>query len=355
MNQDASLELVDFETSPLITPAGVSSKPLPHVPLTPAQQLIELVDSESTFVTDAFLRNIINIAVMADDPLNFLNRFSVQQVTHCKELPTGLQHEHLVVNLVDSGAPGSSLNLLLERTASADRLFPTPSRFTNHSDSGTVLKSIAQTLKETPPSTYQMIDEPEPPTPSPQLPMFDAATLKAAKLFSGSISSPSMVYKADDRFLGSKNFKGDYAINSRNIRQIHPTSLSIFELAVLADTVHNHDPLYSVFKSQCYWYARTICDIVVKEYRCDVVSGTQAPLTVDDVLLPKNDYLPDLSGRCSGILISGVEETVSSIIASNFKEHLREKRDEVCFIINPFFCLLKFRYRCESDRMSSRP
>src|SRR5271170_7416030 len=327
MNQDASLDLVDFETSPLITPAGVSSKPLPHVPLTPAQQLIELVNSESTFETDAFLR----IAMITDDPFNFLNRFSVQQVTHCKEFPIGLQHELLIVKVVDASAPGSPLNLLLERTASADRLSPTPSRFTNHSDSGTVLKSIVQTLKETPPSTYQMIDESEPLTPSPQLPMFDAATLKAAKLFSGSMSSPSMVYKADDRFLGSKNFKDDYAINSRNIRQIHPTSLSIFELAVLADTVHNHDPLYSIFKSQCYWFARTICDVVAKEYRCDVVSGTQAPLTVDDVLVPRNDYLPDMSGRCSGILISGVEETVSSIIASNFKQHLRKKLDEVCF------------------------
>jgi hypothetical protein len=335
--------------------ASVSSKPLPHVPLTPAQQLIELLDSESTFDTDAFLRNILNIAVVADDPFHFLNRFSVRQVTHCKELLTGLQHEHLTVELVDTDAPGSSLNLVLERTASPDRPSPTPSRFTNHSDSGTVLESIAQMLKVTPPSTYQMIDEPEPPTPSPQLPMFDAATLKAAKLFSGLMSSPSMVYKADDRFLGSKRFKDDYAINSRNIRQIRPTSFSIFELAVLADTVHKHDPLYSVFQSQCYWYARMICDVVVKEYICDVVSGTQAPLTVDDVLLPKNDYLPDLSGRCSGILISGVEETVSSIIASNFKEHLRKKLDEVCFIINPEPCLLKFRYRFESDGRSSRP
>lgn len=329
---NAPLDLVDLsgpKTIPLTTLAGVY-KPLPHVPLTAVEQILEIIDSGTTFDTSVFLRDIVNIAVVTDDPQRFLKEIYVDKITHRKESPFGYQHELLIIELRYSGPP---VNLLLGRTASPDRL-PTPSYFTSHSDSDTVLQSVVQALKTTP-SSYERIDEPE--SHTPKLSILDTASLKAARLLSGSsMSSPSMIYRADDRFLGSKLYNADYINKTRNICEIRPASLSIFDFAVLADAVHNHDPLYSIFKSQCYWYAKTICDIIKKEYTCAVVSGPEEPLIVDGVSIPENDYLPDMSGRCMGILISAVEDTVTSIITSNFKEYLREKHDQVRF----FFFLL---------------
>jgi hypothetical protein len=357
MEEYALLDIVDSSPSgPSTAPAEVPSETPAIVPRTPAEQLIDLIDSGNTFDTASFLRDIINFAIVSNDPYQFLNRFLVQQISHCKEFPSGYQHELLIVQFIDTGVEGSRppTLLFLERTASPERL---TSYFSDHRDSGIVLKSIVEVLKEmhadrqSTHSTYQMVGESEPPTPSPKLPMFDAATLKAAKFISGSMSSLSKVYKADDRFSGATHLK-DYADQAHNIGQIIPTSLTLFEFAVLADAVHNHDPLYSMLRSQCYWFARTMCDVVAKEYRCTVISGTQAPLTVDDISIPANDYLPDMSGRCLGVLISRVEDTVSSAIALNFRKYLQEKHEEVCFFIKSEPYLLKFRYRYDADGMS---
>jgi hypothetical protein len=107
--------------------------------------------------------------------------------------------------------------------------------------------------------------------------------------------------------------------------------LTLFELAVLADAVHDHDPLYSTLNSQCYWFARVICAVVEREYACSVVRGKQEPLSTDDISIPINNYLPDLGGRFTGILINRVEEAVVTAIASNFRKYLQEKQEEVCF------------------------
>jgi hypothetical protein len=43
-------------------------------------------------------------------------------------------------------------------------------------------------------------------------------------------------------------------------------SLSLFDLAVLANTVHIHAPLYSLLGNHCFWFANIICDVLEQEY-----------------------------------------------------------------------------------------
>jgi hypothetical protein len=339
-----------------------------------SKSILSIFDSDLTHETHTFLRQIILYSMVARDPTTVLNRFSVIQIKHCKKSSAGPQHELLLLTVIDTETPKSEpILILLERNASARA---PSSYFLNHPNSATVLKNIMKTLKTKLNSASSSIGSPsslrvsdpscsQPPIPlstfqyhriddsgseshpseSPHLSLIDAATLKASKAFQSSASSSSQVFKADDRFqvLGSES-KKDY-LHCIHITKIVPKSLSLFEMAVLADAVHNHDPLYSPLKSQCYWFASMVCNVITQVYSCNEVTHHNEDL-IDDICVPPNDYKPDWAGRWMGILVSDIEGTVSSVIAENFKVHLQAKQKEVRFIPQPQY-LLKPRYRCK--------
>ena len=325
-----------------------------------SKSIMSIFDSDLTHETHTFLRQIILYSMVAPDPMTVLNRFTVIQITHCKKRSAGPQHELLLLKVIDtqSVTPTSEpILILLERNASARA---PSSYFLKHPNSATVLKSIMKTLKAKLNSASSSIGSPsslsdtslnQPPIPLSTFPyqriddsgseshpsesrlsFIDSATLKASKAFQSSGSSSSHVFKADDRFqvLGSES-KKDY-LNCIHITQIIPQSLSLFEMAVLADAVHNHDPLYSPLKSQCYWFSSMVCNVIAQVYTCDEVTRHNADC-IDDICVPPNDYQPDWAGRWMGILVSDIEGTVSSVIAENFKVHLEAKQKKVCFIV----------------------
>lgn len=327
--------------------------------------LLGLLNSDLSFDTDTLLRDLILFSTVSSDRKTVLDRFMVKSVTLCKDSPTSAsipQHEYLLVQLIDtlpSQSDAKPLLMALERTASDIR--PSSEYFTDHPKSKTVIKSIVEILKETPPAIiesllklttndssaspaldthhpYQaIVDDSQSTTSSPNTPFYglkllDAASLATAKAAHFFTHSSSKVYRADDRFVGMKNLIGLGATSTLNIRQIQPLSLSLFDLAVLADSVHNHDPLYSIFGSHCYWFANIICNVIEKEYKCQTVTSPEYAFTKDTICFPPNDYLPELAGRWMGVLISRVQETFSSVVASAFKIHLQEKQDLVSFL-----------------------
>lgn len=327
----------------------------------PQDSFLQLVDSTVSLDTSSILRDIIHFAILSPDPKPVINRFMVQGITHCKDQPTTPQHEFIVVELMDTSLSGSEpLFVFLERTASNER--PPSTYFGSHPDSTSVLNSIVQTLKEMPDlllsrndsdsslplrssdpadipllsyvaeSQSDVLASSE--SPSHRFPYFDAASLKSAKAVQSSMHSTgsSKVYHADDRFIGAKHFNA-YMESMHNVRQIRPQSLSLFDLVVLADTVHNHDPLYSMLRSQCFWFAATICNVIEKGFTCSTVTSEEFVVSKDDIIVPVNNYLPNLAGRWMGILVSKVEVAVSTVVASNFLRYRQEKRDEVSLLL----------------------
>jgi hypothetical protein len=324
-------------------------------------QLLQLIDSSLTFDTGSLLRDIGLFAMVSPDPRAVQNRFKVQGLTHCKDIhaATGIkmnpQHEFIIAELQDTERTGSTpLFIVLERTASLVQAYPGLSSIPLSLKAPLLPSASIGLLSESQPSRaplcpYQAVasDEIEltPPTrhpsPSHELPPIDSASLATARALYTSTQSTSSVYLADDRFVGSKNL-GAYADSTLNIKQIRPQSLSLFELAVLADTIHNYDPHYSTFKHQCFWFATAVCDVVVREWNCITVTGNAPSVSRDQV---QDHYLPDVQGRWRGIKINKAEDTVSSAIASNFRKYLEEKENEVSFIFYPRCHLLKSRCR----------
>ena len=313
---------------------------------------LQLVETDLSFETKQLLEYIALLASITPDTKSILNRFVVQCLTHCKDSPGSPEHEFIIVDLIDTHRKSGSspLHLILERTASPNQAPDT--YFLGHPDSAAILDSLVQTMKDMPAdllasfsgdnasssgkssSTYRL------------LPSDTSISLSSTKsLHTSTIGSTSFFRQADDRFLGSKNLE-HYAKACHNVRQIRPLDLSLFDLVVLADTVHKHDPIYSVFKSQCFWFASSICDVVIKEYTCTTVNSQRDNLLTpppgrDDICLPPNDYLPNLAGTWMGIAVNRVEDAVSSVLRREFRRHRQQKLDEgsVLFIIYDATCL----------------
>jgi len=328
---------------------------------------LQLIDTKKSFETDTFLRDLFFLAILEVNPMLVLCRMMVRSLTQVKH-PQPPHHETVVVELIDTHHPDADpIIMFLERTASNHR--PDPKYFPSHPSSATVLDSIVRTLKQMPnylqslrmtprsndslspliplfdithttSSPYHpIINEPESEsernTPILPLPWLDAITLAGTQIIHAASQSKSTSYRAEDRFVGAKNLE-IYVPSLHNLRQIQfePNSFSLFDLAALAETVHNHDPLYSMFKSNCFWLGQIVCGVVVKVCRCTTVDNPQyALVTEDDICIPANDYLPDLAGRWMGMLVCNIEETVISVVASNYQKFKEVKRTEVRFTI----------------------
>jgi hypothetical protein len=340
--------------------------------------LMQLIDTALSFDTHSFLRDLTVLAMVSPDYMAFLCRITVVSLTIFKD-PQPPRHEGIVAELIDTGDPNSKpILIFLERTASDKR--PDQQYFSDHPNSGTVLESIVRTLKVMPSTLlaslttsgsnntsslpiplldftsspswhYQPIideseDDHETTRNSPtRLPWFDTVTLAGTKVLHASSQLSDIHYHAEDRFVGLQNVAA-YVPSLHNLRQIRlePNVLSLFDLATLAHCVHDHDPLYTVLEHHCYWFVQIICTIVEMTYHCTVIHNKMyAPVTMDTVCIPSNDYLPDLAGRTMGILVCKVEEAVASVVAAKFLTYKEAKHAEVWhFIFNFDGHLLKY-------------
>ena len=91
--------------------------------------------------------------------------------------------------------------------------------------------------------------------------------------------------------------------------------------------MHDHNPLYSLLRRQCYWFTNTIYHIVSHNYSPITQPKRNTPNT-NEIYIPSNHYLPNLAGRWIGILISKVEEAVLLLLELKFKAlHDQEVKD----------------------------
>ena len=339
----------------------------------PQDGLLQLIDSNLSLDTSQFLLHFVNTALLSKDWEGVVSRFKVVSLTHCKE-PAAAEHEYITVEVEDmkhEGSGSSKYLMLLERTVSDTS--PSIQAFAEHPNSPDVLKSIRNILAGMPRDILQsdsfindthgssvlqgllrrLTTEPPPEssdsipllplepieaaelepdiTPAPsgpsRLQLIDMASVTSLALVNASTHLISARHVAQDKFTGGKHLEL-YANQFQNVRQIVPESLSLFELVVLADVVHDHDPLYSLLRGQCYWFVKTICDVVVEEYACTCVGGnanSSPAASRDEVCTSQKNYLPDTSGRWMGVMITGVENTVTLIVAQNFRAYCQEK------------------------------
>ena len=281
--------------------------------------------------TEIFLRDVKILAVVCTEPAKDVFKiFLINSITLRKDCLRGVEHEYLVVDILHTDSPSASLAMFLERTASDSH--PSADELKKNPENAAIMEGLIDTLRERTlkpsSSTYHIIDSSDSTTTSRDdstLSFMDKFSLLSIGVAHVSSQSFSKVYRADDRWTGGQE-AASYASSARIVRQISPVSLSLFDLAVLADTVHIHDSTYSIFKSHCYWFANIICDVIEKEYNCTI--GAKDELDMDDICIPPNHYLPDLAGRWMGVRVIEVKAAVVSSMASKFQEHHKKMLEE---------------------------
>jgi len=77
---------------------------------------------------------------------------------------------------------------------------------------------------------------------------------------SANSSSGSFDRVAEDHILGEGT--GSFAKDCRIVYQTMPMDLSLFELGILINDIHDERPNYSLLKYQCYWFIYTVISLV---------------------------------------------------------------------------------------------
>jgi hypothetical protein len=268
--------------------------------------------------TGAFLAVYRDGIARSSDPVSSLTRFRVQNITGNKTR-TFSEHEHLSVAVEDLQTK-QTYNFYIERSSSnrPSNSSPssTPSPAPTPPQASTVsLASVGAEdyplLPLNPPSSL-----PQPTDATPRHSFAQRVTLKSA----GSLnySSSSLDGVAADRILGSAMM--DTRIG-QIILQIKPIELSLFELGILVDVVHNEAPDYSVLQNQCYWFMSTIIEVIISKYGDTLREEAQAP----------GEYLPKTAGTWRGLQIAAPKEGLLEKVGQRFSVRKEEEFKVVGF------------------------
>lgn len=121
------------------------------------------------------------------------------------------------------------------------------------------------------------------------------------------------------------------------VRQIAPVNLTLLELGILIDVIHNEAPSYNLIQNQCYWFTLMVFEVVLRVY--DNTLDTQRGVA-------PNDYLPKLSGRWAGFLIVAPVEEVLERVERKFKDCRIEEFEKVFIYFTNFILFISnFHYQ----------
>jgi hypothetical protein len=300
---------------------------------------VQMFDSALTMAMDtqSFLNQYLKMILLSNRiPDHTISRFMVQSVTLNKHTSSTSQHEYLTFEISDTCQEVPNTYLLFFEREPSDIQLDT-SYFTNHPDSRKVLDAIfghlvapsSSTLPPNPNESHEYFPLLDTSSPSPS-----TCSRVATHQFFNTVLKPTMV-PPNNQFLVGKHARVTHR-NGHIIRQLQPHGLTLFRLIVLANTVHNHDPLYSLLKCQCYWFANTIYHVISNTYSCtDIITGGEPRNEmIEEVRIPPNDYLPDLAGRWMDVRVSNVSNTLIRLVEEKFESDYDEELAKVCFHTN---------------------
>ena len=276
-------------------------------------------------LADVFSFSHMNIsgALCASEPLSALNRFSIDSITLLKCGKSPSNDVLLCVDVSDTLHPSSDNHRQLVITREPlDG--PSPQCFSEHTASPNVLDAILSAVAD----SLEVV--------SPSASLMSAQSNSASQLTvvnTAASSPPCFLVPTIVRVWDSRRAYR----RSHIVRQIKPTNLKLFELALLAFIVYNHGHLYSLFKKQSYWYATLICDAVLALSPCKQQDARGTTYCQDEVYIPPNVRFPKLAGQWMRIPVGDVEAAVLSIVLPSFEEARTQNVNEVRLCIVPGF------------------
>jgi hypothetical protein len=323
-----------------LKPLATLFKPVPPMSTsTTSETFSSLLSPKLSINTNAFLDVYRQgIAKTKDtDRISALTRFTVKSITGNKLINTTSEHELLSVVVCDKATGLDHLFYIERSSASETTIVSAASKsipssaltsVASASATSTEISTTVQSLRRRqgqPSSTEDntelttCLPSPSPsnelllPLPPPSLSrrtsnhsIAEVMSLTSARSMKSSFDSGCL---AEDRISGSGRFAGNSSIGLI-VRQILPVNLSLFELGILVDVIHNDAPSYSLLDAQCYWLTLMVFESVLRIYgnTLDTHRGV-AP----------DQYLPKLSGKWAGFLIVAPKEDDLERVEKSFR------------------------------------
>jgi len=272
-----------------------------------------------------YVQTYFNTAKLSDLPHHALNERHLVDIVGVNKDISGPLHESLTASVKDEDTLKMYM-LVLERMASNRPIQPEDidvTCFAQFPDSQVVADAIQDALRDMRDTQDGSPSPSDHPTPASSNILSQAIH---TAMSSARTSARSFAVEADDMVSGVK-----LQDLGKSIRQYDPIGLTVFDLVLLALVVHQLSPIYSLFESQCYWFANIIFDVIVAIYpsksqcRPDTGDGPR-------ILFPP-DYLPQEFGQFMGVTINDprVVDAVVSVAKSHFEEAKKSYQKKVIF------------------------
>lgn len=286
-----------------------------------ADSFSSLLDPTLSTNTTAFLSVYRDGIAQSTDPKSALTRFKVIGLSINKSNDL-YQHEYISVNVWDDTTQQRHL-FFIERQGGNAPPIPVEPESSFHSSTSTILFHSSTSTAEFHPlvdiNDTSTLEKPS----APSAPGYSFRDF-FSKVSVGGVHSSLSSHKgsfAEDRITGKGTFVNGEALARRMGRvelQLEPVDLYLYELGILADVVHNYAPNYSIVDKQCYWFVKTIFDVV-------------------SILYPKAheakpvDFLPNLAGRWRNLPILLPQNGVIEQVAVKFTQRQDEEFRKVKF------------------------
>jgi len=279
-----------------------------------------LFNSPSPTVTPLFLYIMASWARESQDPESIANRFRVTCIIHSKH-PDPPEHEYLLLEIIDQRRPDDTPHILvLERFASSVIMPEVP-----REDSDSLEKLVA-TFKKLllRSSSLASLEEGR----SSLHDNFSLTSVEAADSLMKSLKKSSGNRLAVDHFVGGDIF-ADTRYHGQVLQYFKPQNLTLFDLAIIAEVVHDANPYYEILNSQCYFYAALVYAAAEKFSTIPVSESADAPQT--ELVEIRGSYLSNRYGRWRGLKVTKVDPdslVVEAILLRAQESRRRELDDD---------------------------
>jgi hypothetical protein len=286
--------------------------------------------------------------------IHLLDRLRVIHVWLNKQSQSELEHEYIIIETKDaSDKDAASKMFIIERTVTSQGTVPRsnapqrPTPPTKKDSSYQALENVQQEITNyirSPSRSITPLSAMEEGTLStststlhplsfqrPQYSKGDTLSLSATKASQAvsqsldNVKRNNVEVNACDRILGEAFLHQSAYGCGRVAVEIMPSNLTLFEMVVIAQAVHDFAPQYTMLERNCYWFCNMVVDVLME------VNSVQAIGTVvtgdDGVSYMKKD--PDIRGRWRGWKVTQTDPEEVSTIVRNFKKSLSEELKEV--------------------------
>jgi hypothetical protein len=308
--------------------------PLFHPPPTmdelDATPLIFDPNSQMTTNQFLFLYGCWALLDLGSHPLDILSRMKVKTIGHHKSLAAP-EHEYLVIDTVDPS--NKSFKFILDRRPANTTTDSTPAvddqisyrtRLTNK------LRKLINTL------TRFIVPNESVDSSSlafTSLSIEDKGTLalvQTSDLVSESLEKSGCETPAIDRFLGQNHLSLSH-YHGQVTAYCQPRELSLFQLVVLSNVVHDLYPTYTVLDTQCFFYAQVVYRATKKIFgTVPLQSADESQGLVDNI---DSHHAEDFKfGHYKGCLVSLVPPEILSQVESTYAGTYPQEVTKVSFI-----------------------